>query len=285
MITSPWPVGLIGAMHRSVLFRAFQKRRNFAVPFVLAFATVLVCLSPDIYGQHKPEVLTNQKIISLVKAGLDKSIILTTINTAEGQFDLSTTGLINLKTQKVPDEVIAAMQEKQTPPKRQASTPNDTKPNIPASGKTPKVELINQLYTLNSAGNKIEPLDKGTANMGFKASLIGTTAQYEIEGMKAVCRKAAGDSLLFVVNTGGSAPEFVLYKAKIQKSKRVAVSMIARPTGAKSGNNTISCNMISTGGGVFKLVPSIKLEKGEYFFAAKPVGSANSIDAYAFGID
>ncbi|WAC12403.1 hypothetical protein [Dyadobacter pollutisoli] len=230
-------------------------------------------------------MLTNQKIISLVKAGLDKSIILTTINTAEGQFDLSTSGLISLKAQKVPDELIAAMQEKQTQPKRQTLAPNDTRPNTPVAGKTPKVGLINQLYVVNSAGNKIEPLDKGIANMGFKASPFGTTAQYEIEGMKAVYRKAANDSLQFVVNTGGSAPEFVLHKAKIHKSKRIAGNLTARPTGAKSGNNTIACNMISAGEGVFKLVPSVKLGKGEYFFAAKLIGSANSIDAYSFGID
>jgi hypothetical protein len=254
----------------------------------LCLATVIMsafCSIQFAHAQTKPEVLTYQKIISLVKAGLDKSIILTTISTAEGQFDLSTTGLINLKAQKVPNERIAAMQEKQTQPKRQALAPNDTRPNTPVAGKTLKVELINQLYALNNAGNKIELLDKGTANMGFKASLLGTSAQYEIEGMKAVYRKAANDNLQFVVNTGGSAPEFVLYKAKIQKSKRIAVSPTARPTGTKLGNNTIACNMISAGEGAFKLVPSVKLGKGEYFFSAKPIGSANSIDAYSFGID
>jgi hypothetical protein len=249
---------------------------------VTLFVSALTHIS---YGQSKPEILTNQTVVSLVKAGLDKSIIITTINNADGKFDVSTQGLLNLKKLGVPNEVIMVMVEKE-------SAPVQTSHQIAAqsNGRARlKVELINHPYALNAAGNTVSALEKNTANIATRMKALGyggVTSQYEISGIKAAIRKPASDSLTFVVNTGGGAPEFVLYKTKVTKDKWVAASLKVGPTsGAKSGNNTISFNVFPESNGVFKLVPLQKLEPGEYFFAGKPVVSANSIDVYSFGID
>jgi len=246
----------------------------------------------QILAQNKPEVLTNQTVISLTKAGLDKSVILSTINNSENKFDVSSAMLINLKKQGVANEVISAMVENAG-----GNRAVSTEKVQPAPSKSKKdkinvarIELINHPYLQTSATGEVKALEKNTANSRTKVKGFGyggSTAQYEITGVSAGVRTLATDSVVFLVNTGGAAPEFVLFKTKIEKGKRTAAHFSAKPIGgAKSGNNTISCNILPAGSaGIFKILPSQILEKGEYFFAGKPNGSANSLDVYAFAVD
>src|SRR5215469_74027 len=55
------------------------------------------------------EVMTNDSVISMVKAGLPDSVIIAKIRASERKFDTSTDGLVKLKAAKVPDSVIEAM--------------------------------------------------------------------------------------------------------------------------------------------------------------------------------
>src|SRR5438105_15175298 len=57
-------------------------------------------------GQQK---LTNQDVIKMVKAGLSSEIVIQTIKTSEQNFDLSANGLVILKGEGVPDQVIQAL--------------------------------------------------------------------------------------------------------------------------------------------------------------------------------
>jgi hydrogenase maturation factor HypE len=60
------------------------------------------------------EVLTNDSIIKMVNAELKVETIIRKIEASRVDFDLSTDGLIVLKKANVPDDVITAMQEKQS---------------------------------------------------------------------------------------------------------------------------------------------------------------------------
>ncbi|WP_221392636.1 hypothetical protein [Dyadobacter sp. NIV53] len=271
--------------HQTILTELKKIIINGSLLLAILFLPVLTTSS---FGQTKPEVLTNQTVISLVKAGLDKSVIITTINNSDGKFDVNATSLINLRKQGVSNEIISAMVD------RSAGKPNKPSDNPKAEVKIvkkgPKIDLINHPYTFNSATNVANPLEKNVAEVRTKTKAFGyggVTHQYEVSNVKSATRQNSADSVYFLINTGGVAiPEFVLYQTKIEKDKRVAATFTAKPIGgAKSGNNTISYNTLPAGNGLFKLVPSQKLEKGEYFFAGKPVGSANSLDVYSFGID
>jgi hypothetical protein len=55
------------------------------------------------------EVLTNESILSMVKAGLDEAVILAKITTTLAHFDKRTETLVELKRAGVPDRVLAAM--------------------------------------------------------------------------------------------------------------------------------------------------------------------------------
>ncbi|MEO0248176.1 MAG: hypothetical protein ABIN58_01280 [candidate division WOR-3 bacterium] len=91
---------------------------------------------PPQKAAQKQEVLTNQSIIKLVKAGLPVDVINATINESEVNFDLSTDGLIALKEAKVPDEVLRAMKAKQSGSPVTTTPPNsdNTPPDAPQLG-------------------------------------------------------------------------------------------------------------------------------------------------------
>lgn len=59
------------------------------------------------------EVLTNDKIIQLSKAGLDKEVIKSKINISKCNFTTTTTDLLNLSKNKVPNDVITLMIKKE----------------------------------------------------------------------------------------------------------------------------------------------------------------------------
>ncbi len=60
-------------------------------------------------GAFAADVLTNDAVVTMVKAGLGDDIILDKIKTSQGQFDLSAAGLVRLKESGVSDAVIKAM--------------------------------------------------------------------------------------------------------------------------------------------------------------------------------
>lgn len=231
-------------------------------------------------AQTKTEVLTNKSVTELVKAGLDKSIILTTIKNADAKFDVSATGLVALKNAKIDNDIIAAMVTKANSG-NEALAANSGKSSAAASS---KAELLNHPYYNNM------PLDKATGSVATKVRGLGyggANSQYEVDGDRAKFRISKGDDISFIVNTGDEAPKLALYKGEVKKGKRtVLLASVRMFSGAKTGGNSISVSMSSLGNGVYKIVPSEVLEAGEYFFITRDVGTSASIDdAFAFGID
>lgn len=79
-------------------------------PGLILCAVLVGLLGPlAVVHGNAEEVLTNENIISMVKAGFSEGVILAKIHAAQGKFDTSTDALIKLKAEKVPDKVIEAM--------------------------------------------------------------------------------------------------------------------------------------------------------------------------------
>jgi hypothetical protein len=257
------------------------------VLFFLVFNLLLVCAGSS---QAKTEVLTNKSIVDMHKAGLGDDVIASSIVTSTCKFDVSTTGLIELKKQKISDEVIKNMIDK-TANKPVAAKPS---PEQPQPGNNPmaavkvstgmSIDLLNYVHAVSN--NKARPLEKSTAGMRTKQGMFGGSAMWQIEGPAAAVRIAAGESSTFVINTGGALPEMVLYKVKSVKGRREVASMKVNSfSGVKTGEDVIPVDISKIKEGLYQLTPNKKLEKGEYFFAGKAIAGANSMDAFAFGID
>ena len=74
---------------------------------------VLAALCPVLIAQ---QLMNNESVIKLTKAGFSEDVIVTSINRSPGAYDTSVDGLIALKTAKVGDKVIQAMVAKGAEP-------------------------------------------------------------------------------------------------------------------------------------------------------------------------
>lgn len=235
------------------------------------------------------EVLTNASVIDLSKAGLDKDVIISKIEASQTSFDLSTNGLIALKKEKLDNDIIKAMLNKTN-----AGSSEQVRPVKPQPGShLPALEMVNQVYSYNRASNGAVPLEKSQATMKTKMKAFGyggANVLYVIDGDVSPVRVVQADTANFIINTGGAAPDLTLYKLTTNKKTRETITqkadgMFSGNNAASSGGNTLNYNVTMLKTGIYQLTPAKKLDKGEYFFAAKPTVSASSIDVYAFGID
>src|SRR5215469_7792699 len=88
----------------------FRRARFLRSALVTTIALTGLLLGPLAMSVvHAQEVMTNDSVITMVKAGLPDSVIIAKIRASERKFDTSTDGLVKLKTAKVPDSVIEAM--------------------------------------------------------------------------------------------------------------------------------------------------------------------------------
>jgi hypothetical protein len=75
---------------------------------ILWVPVLFLLLAP---GAFAADVLTNDGVVTMIKAGLGEELILAKIRTSPGQFDLSAEGLIRLKEAGASDAVLKAMLE------------------------------------------------------------------------------------------------------------------------------------------------------------------------------
>jgi len=107
-------------------------RSIFTRAVYLFLILIFVGLSfPFVANAQSNDIVTNQTIIELSRAGIGKQVILSKIENSTCNFDLSTDGLIYLKNNGVPDDIVATMISKSNnanqPPNGQAQ--NSVDPN------------------------------------------------------------------------------------------------------------------------------------------------------------
>jgi tetratricopeptide (TPR) repeat protein len=85
-------------------------KRSTGILWLCVFFLLLV---PNAFAA---EVLTNDAVVTMVKAGLGEDIILDKIKTSQGQFDLSAQGLVRLKESGVSEAVLKAMMQASATP-------------------------------------------------------------------------------------------------------------------------------------------------------------------------
>jgi hypothetical protein len=91
-----------------------------------------VLISPALIAQ---QVLNNDGVLKLVKAGLSEDLVVTTINSNAGQYDTSAEALVALKEGGASEKVIAAVVNKAAAPKADAANPAlEARPAVQASG-------------------------------------------------------------------------------------------------------------------------------------------------------
>ncbi|HEX8314982.1 MAG TPA: hypothetical protein VF609_08315 [Flavisolibacter sp.] len=264
---------------------------------------LLLSLLSFLASSAQKEVLTNKSVLDLHKAGLTNETIISKIQSSTCKFDMSTTGLIQLKKQKLSDEVIHAMVEKRND--NEIKTPEGTgaKKNSsePASlgiksTQIPDLEFINVPHYYIKEKKALSVLERSTVSVKAKVNFLkamipgsSTPIVFKMDSAKSPVRLPEQESVSFMINTGNNVPEiFGLYKMKSEKKKREATWFNVSAFENNSDKDVIAFNYKKVKDGVYEVIPVSKLEKGEYCFVNKAsygtYGGAKA-DVFAFGVE
>lgn len=262
------------------------------------------------------QVLNNDSVVKMVKAGLSDDVVVATINSSPGQYTTNPDGLIALKQAGVTDKVIAAMITKgsagSTPssPPTQPAVSND--PNDPRSpheagiwvnGRGKMVELEPSVYSSGKTGGMLATaMTYGIAKTKIKAVIRNAHSNTRVSDPGAAFYfyfevTEAGLSNASTPFGGTTTPnEYVLIKFDVKNNSRETVTGKLNAYGASGGvddKTAVDFTYEKLSPGVYKVTPKKALEKGEYGFmspmggaAVSPYGAAaTSNKVFDFGVD
>jgi hypothetical protein len=266
----------------------------FAVTLIVALGSMNAVIAQD-------EVMTNDEVISLTKAGLAGSVIVGKIRTSKSNFDTSTDALIKLKQSGVGDDVIAAIFDAKTG--KGAGTSGATAvgqtgdPNDPMSKKNYGIYLLEerdgqrkmtQLQPNVSAQNRtggmftasVTPF--GLGKVKTKTNLPGRTAALQISSTAPVFYFYL-DNTSGGLNTASGIPstpnEFTLVRFNQRSDNREVTIAKSNSWGGKGGLSdeyVVPLKAEDMGNGIFKVTPTVDLKKGEYGFYLLNSGNSNT---------
>lgn len=269
------------------------------------------------------ETLTNESVVEMLQLGLGEEVVVEKIRGSNCAFDVSLEGLKALKEAGVPPAVLSEMvramaRATASAGAGQAAPAQPTDPNDPAAPHEPGVYLLEEkegtrkmtwleptVYTQAKTSNVLGyAFSGGLAKMKIRAVLNGSQARFRISSSKPTFYfyfpTITQDGRAQVVGTlgGASSPnEFVLVRMKEneKKGRRELVVGEMNIAGAKGGvmsETQRPFDVEKIAPGIYKVVPAIELEPGEYCFlyaggAGTPLGPAASVSGkvYDFGVE
>jgi hypothetical protein len=259
------------------------------------------------------EVMTNDEVISLTKAGLAGSIIVGKIRTSKSNFDMSTDALIKLKSSGVGDDVVAAMLEAKSGKTVSAvSSGNGAAgdPNDPMSkhnygiylyeerdGQRKMTQLLPNVSAQNRTGGMwTSQLTYGIGKVKTKANLPGRNAALQLKETQPVFYFYL-DVSSGGLNTASGIPsnpnEFALIRFNQRSDNREVTIAKGNVFGAKGGLSdeyVVQFKAEDMGNGIYKITSAMPLTKGEYGFYLLNSGASNASAAigtkfFDFGVN
>lgn len=256
------------------------------------------------------EVLTNDKVITMVRAGLPSLVIVSKIHASRTSFDTNTDELIRLQKAQVPTEIINAMVTASTRASAASSNTgagdaSKADPNDPAAahdagiylyqekdGQRRMIQLEPSVSKQSKTGGVFtSALTGGLTKVKFKAALAGANASLQLDVPRPVFYfyfeiKNAGLSNNTYYAT--SPNEFVLVKFDAKSNSREVTVSQANAFGIQSGTMDKAARGLTVeklGPGFFKVTPQVDLTDGEYgFYYGGGVGPSGGAKIFDFGI-
>jgi hypothetical protein len=288
-----------------------MKMRNRKALLCAAFLILsLACSAVVAQDGAGSEVLTNDKVVTMVKAGLPPSIIVNKIHSSKSNFNTNTDELIRLQQSHVPTEIINAMVEASTHTSVVTSSTGagdvlKVDPNDPASAHEAGIYLYlekdgqKKMFQLEPAVSKqtksggflASAITYGIAKIKFKATLSGQNASLQIPQPRPVFYfyfEVKGSGLSTSSYYATSPNEFVLVQLDAKSNTREVTVSQANAFGAQSGTMDKASRAFSyekIAPGVYKVTPQADLAEGEYgFYNAAGVGPSGGAKIFDFGV-
>lgn len=275
----------------------------------LVFSTAATSLAQG-NAASGTEVLTNDNVITMVKAGLPPSIIVNKIRTSKTNFNTTTNELIQLQQTRVPAEIINAMVAAATATSTATSQTgagdvSRTDPNDPLSAHEAGIYLYEEIdgkkkmtqlepsvtKQTKTGGIFASAMTYGIMKTKVKAALAGKNAPLQLSTPKPVFYfyfEAKNSGLSHNTYYATSPSEFVLVQFNAKSNTREITILQANAFGAQSGTMDKSARGFKVeklGPGVYKVTPQQDLADGEYgFYNGGGVGPSGGAKIFDFGI-
>lgn len=250
---------------------------RFRLTLVLAItALTLLSATTSLTAQ---DVLTNDSVISMKKAGLSDSLILTKIRSSATKFDTSTKGLIALKNAGLSDQIIEAMV---------SHSGTAAAPTTAAATQGAARGSISHL-----AGGKAVELTAAIGSIEFSTSFFDSKSELVLRGRKAQYRMTDKKPTFYSAWSANDAPLVRLKPGSDHDDRNLKVSSGAY---APYGGGSIKYGVRSEdrvdlepaekdARGYYRLTPKEPLKPGEYGFVLTYGTQGTTGQIYDFGVD
>jgi hypothetical protein len=229
------------------------------------------------------EVLTNDSVVQMIKAGLPESVVVSKIRSTPTKFDLKTDSLVNLKKAGVSDKVLEAMMA--APASPAAAAPAAAAP-APVTGALRTQDAIYQVV-----GGKTVELFATSANLEVNTAFFQNKSEVVLEGRKAQYRIADKQPVFLSTYSSTDAPLVKLKPGDKSNDRNLKIGSGAfMPFGGtqKMGvrnEDKIAVTIERDPRGLYRVTPSAPLPPGEYGFILATGFGAGSGKIYDFGVD
>jgi hypothetical protein len=244
----------------------------------------VLCLSLPAAVSLAQEVLTNESVIQMVKAGLPEAVVIAKIKSTATKFDLKTDSLVSLKKAGVSDKVLEAMVAAGSP----ASAGTAPAPPAPAlaAGALKTQDVVYQLVA-----SKYVELMPTSANLETNFAFFQSKSEVVLEGRKAQYRTAEKQPVFLTTYSPTDAPLVRLKPGDSHDDRNLKISSGAfMPFGGTQrmgvrNEDKIAIKTERDPRGFYRVTPTEPLPPGEYGFILASGFGAGVGKIFDFGVD
>ena len=272
---------------------AFRRAFRTQVLFTsLLLAACLLASASATAPVSAQEVMTNETVIQMVKAGFSESVILAKMRSSQTKFDTRTDALIELKKAGVPEKVMQAIVSGGAPPASSAPAASAPAASAPAmAAPAPQGGRRGPIYHL-AGGKQVELIGSSGDIETSRAPFSGRKTELVIAGNKAKYRTADRQPVFL---TSADPADVVLVKldpGKNDRNLRISGSSYVGPyAGSVSQKGIRSEDRIDFEAerdqrGLTRIRPRAPLAPGEFAFVfTRTSGTMPQGVLYDFGVD
>jgi hypothetical protein len=258
---------------------------KFRLTLVVAVAALTLFTATALTAQ---EVLTNDSLVALKKAGLSDAIIISKIRSSQTKFDVSTKGLIGLKNAGFSDQVIEAVVNAGS---ASAAPPAATAPAAPAAPAAAAATATTKETIYHLAGGKYVELNPAASSMETNVSFYSNKSELVLKGKKAQYRVTDKKPVFYSAWGPNEAPLVRMKPGSDHDDRNLKIGGGSfMPFGGTQSFGVRSEDRIDVDAekdarGLYKMSPKEPLKPGEYAFVLTFGSAAGSGRVYDFGID
>lgn len=270
-------------------------RRAFRTQVLFTSLLLAACLQASASATapvSAQEVMTNETVIQMVKAGFSESVILAKMRSSQTKFDTRTDALIELKKAGVPEKVMQAIVSGGAPPASSAPAASAPAASAPAmAAPAPQGGRRGPIYHL-AGGKQVELIGSSGDIETSRAPFSGRKTELVIAGNKAKYRTADRQPVFL---TSADPADVVLVKldpGKNDRNLRISGSSYVGPyAGSVSQKGIRSEDRIDFEAerdqrGLTRIRPRNPLAPGEFAFVfTRTSGTMPQGVLYDFGVD